>query len=245
MGVPGANGYTHSLCILDIAKNDTFDHRLAHATIDSLELASTRWDEGKGQPFAIFAGFRRPHVPWRLPRHWWDLYENRTVAPPLQTSVYTDAPQIGFTCGDQCNWTLWDPDGANTSAGQKDAPVQHYNRTTPLTDPFAAMNRRAYYAAITLMDDAVGEVLGTVDRLGLRESTLVIFHADHGAFIILREFSRASTVRILSFTLCSHLLLRHGSVPFVILLRMLQAGAWVKGTFGTSLQITNTVCESP
>jgi arylsulfatase A-like enzyme len=30
------------------------------------------------------------------------------------------------------------------------------------------------------MDDAVGQVLDELDRLGLRDSTLVIFHADHG-----------------------------------------------------------------
>ena len=33
---------------------------------------------------------------------------------------------------------------------------------------------------MALMDDAVGQVLDELDRLGLRDSTLVIFHADHG-----------------------------------------------------------------
>ena len=87
-----ANGYTRSLCILDVPEDDTFDHRLANATIDSLRLAKQQQ-----RPFAIFAGHRRPHLPWRLPRKWWDLYANRDVAPPAQPAVYADAPNVGFT----------------------------------------------------------------------------------------------------------------------------------------------------
>jgi hypothetical protein len=119
-----ANGYTRSVCILDgmfykqsavacdlqnserllvsillVPEDDTFDHRLANATVDSLRLAKTQ-----NRPFAIFAGHRRPHVPWRLPKKWWDLYEGKDIAPPAQPSTYTDAPQIAFTCGDQCEW---------------------------------------------------------------------------------------------------------------------------------------------
>ena len=87
-----ANGYTRSLCILDVPEDDTFDHRLANATIDSLRLAKQQQ-----RPFAIFAGHRRPHLPWRLPKKWWDLYANREVAPPTQPNVYNDAPNIAFT----------------------------------------------------------------------------------------------------------------------------------------------------
>ena len=87
-----ANGYTRSLCILDVPEDDTFDHRLANATIDSLRLAKQQQ-----RPFAIFAGHRRPHLPWRLPKKWWDLYADREVAPPTQPNVYDDAPNIAFT----------------------------------------------------------------------------------------------------------------------------------------------------
>ena len=37
-----------------------------------------------------------------------------------------------------------------------------------------------YYAATTFMDDQVGRVLDEVDRLGLRESTAIVFTSDHG-----------------------------------------------------------------
>ncbi|MGE4338827.1 MAG: sulfatase, partial [Pigmentiphaga sp.] len=39
------------------------------------------------------------------------------------------------------------------------------------------------YGSITMIDDAVGRVLATLDELGLRENTVVIFTSDHGDFM--------------------------------------------------------------
>ncbi len=39
-----------------------------------------------------------------------------------------------------------------------------------------------YLAEITLMDEQIGKVLATLDRLGLRDSTLVIYTTDHGDY---------------------------------------------------------------
>lgn len=37
-----------------------------------------------------------------------------------------------------------------------------------------------YYAMVTAVDDAVGRVLRTVDELGLRENTIILYASDHG-----------------------------------------------------------------
>lgn len=37
-----------------------------------------------------------------------------------------------------------------------------------------------YYAMVTAIDDAVGRILRTVDELGLRENTIVLYASDHG-----------------------------------------------------------------
>ena len=39
-----------------------------------------------------------------------------------------------------------------------------------------------YYGMISLMDKQIGRILDTLDRLGLAESTLVVFTTDHGHF---------------------------------------------------------------
>jgi uncharacterized sulfatase len=40
--------------------------------------------------------------------------------------------------------------------------------------------KRGYYATVSFLDHQVGRVLGELDRLGLRDSTIVIFASDHG-----------------------------------------------------------------
>jgi uncharacterized sulfatase len=39
---------------------------------------------------------------------------------------------------------------------------------------------QAYFASTTFMDDQVGELVAAVERLGLREKTVIVFHSDHG-----------------------------------------------------------------
>ena len=47
------------------------------------------------------------------------------------------------------------------------------------TDP-----KRRYQAVLTALDDGIGQVVATVDKLGLSENTIVIFLSDNGAFML-------------------------------------------------------------
>lgn len=44
-------------------------------------------------------------------------------------------------------------------------------------------NRRAYAAVVSALDGAIGAILAAIDRLGLRENTLVFFLSDNGAWV--------------------------------------------------------------
>jgi arylsulfatase A len=48
--------------------------------------------------------------------------------------------------------------------------------------------RRMYAAFVSTLDEKIGEVMATVDELGLRENTLVIFLSDHGHSEEIRTF---------------------------------------------------------
>ncbi len=68
-----------------------------------------------------------------------------------------------------------------------DAPHEPYNiDDTSWYDEHGdwSMNTKRYAALVTHMDYNIGRLLGTLDNLGLRENTLVIFASDNGAAVM-------------------------------------------------------------
>jgi arylsulfatase A-like enzyme len=69
----------------------------------------------------------------------------------------------------------------------KDAPgipelayASYKKEQDQLTDPMRKEILQAYFASTTFMDDQVGAVVAAVERLGLRDKTVIVFHSDHG-----------------------------------------------------------------
>lgn len=56
------------------------------------------------------------------------------------------------------------------------APQAYLDRYGHIADP----SRRAYAAMITAMDDAIGRVVQALEKRGMRENTLIVFHSDNG-----------------------------------------------------------------
>ena len=56
------------------------------------------------------------------------------------------------------------------------APQEYIDKYKTIGDP----NRRTYAAMITAMDDQIGRVVGALEKSGLRQNTLIIFHSDNG-----------------------------------------------------------------
>lgn len=111
-------------------------------------------EENRHRPFFLGVGFYRPHSPYVAPRRYFDLYPLETIAAPADpTDDLKDVPSAALWTTPP-NWGL-DPE---------------------------AMRRaiRAYYASVSFADAQVGRVLDAIDRLGLRENTIVVLWGDHG-----------------------------------------------------------------
>jgi arylsulfatase A-like enzyme len=59
------------------------------------------------------------------------------------------------------------------------APHEHLDRYSEIADP----QRRTYSAMISAMDDQVGRVVEALERRGMRENTLIVFHSDNGGVV--------------------------------------------------------------
>ncbi len=118
----------------------------------ALELLRER--KGEDKPFFLGVGFFRPHYPMVAPRKFFDLYPLEDIEIPPQVAGDLD-----------------------------DIPEAGRSRIRPEMNASEEQRKRmwqAYYASVTFMDEQVGRVLDELDRLGLSESTAVIFTTDHG-----------------------------------------------------------------
>jgi iduronate 2-sulfatase len=113
-------------------------------------------EKHKNEPFFIGAGFYKPHCPYVTPKKYFDLYRMEDISlPPITTNTPHDYPTLALS-------------------GYKPWP---YVGVTP---DQARECKRAYYAAISFVDAQIGRLLEAVDRLGLRDNTIIVFWSDHG-----------------------------------------------------------------
>jgi len=121
------------------------------------------------KPFALFTGFKRPHLGFQVPQRFLDYYPESV---PLSTFR---VPSENFPRD------AWAANGE--IRGFKNlAPYVLENITLPgmLNDTIHSELRRAYYAAVTLMDDNLGKVLDVYEQSGLQNNTWIVFMSDHG-----------------------------------------------------------------
>jgi len=107
------------------------------------------------EPFFLAVGFVRPHVPLVAPKRLFDKYPaDEIVLPEVPDGDLDDVPE---------------PAAGMENMGRYGMNIEQQKQSVA-----------AYYASVTFMDEQVGRLLETLDRLELRKNTVVIFTADHG-----------------------------------------------------------------
>jgi iduronate 2-sulfatase len=145
-------GLGSSMSFLADAKGNDLEHTDGKVATQTIELLAKH----KNEPFFIGAGFYKPHCPYVTPKKYFDLYKMEDITlPQITTKTLKDYPPLVF-------------------AGYKPWP---YLGVTP---DQARECKRAYYAAISFVDAQIGRVIDAVDRLGLRDNTIIVFWSDHG-----------------------------------------------------------------
>jgi choline-sulfatase len=117
--------------------------------------------EGAGEPFFFVVSFSNPHDPWELPGRYWRRYDRNAIDLPA-------VPAVPLSEADPHSRRLRRMIGAD-EAGLSDEQV----RTA----------RHGYYAAISYVDERVGDVLAALRDTGLDDDTTVLFTADHGEML--------------------------------------------------------------
>ncbi len=134
-------------------------------TVEWLE----RHASGGGAPFFLQCSFPDPHHPFTPPGQYYSMYDPDEVEPPpsfFSPTREATPPQA----------LLWDEFARG---------VESTRWTFPFVtgEPQARDMVAKTYGQITMIDDAVGNVLESLERLGLAGNTVVCFLSDHGEYL--------------------------------------------------------------
>ncbi len=111
-------------------------------------------EQNRDKPFIIAAGFYRPHCPFIAPKKYFVLYPlEKIVAPNFSASGLAQIPPAAL-------WIAQPNFGVSEQAQRESI--------------------QAYYASISFLDAQVGKLLDALDRLKLRDNTIIVFWSDHG-----------------------------------------------------------------
>jgi len=117
------------------------------------------------KPFFMAVGFYKPHLPFVIPQKYWDLYDKSDFKLPPYQKDPVGAPKYAT----QPSWEL--------RGGYADIP-KGYDVEIPKEKQLQLIH--GYHAAVSFIDQQVGHVLDELDRLGLRENTVIVLWGDHG-----------------------------------------------------------------
>jgi iduronate 2-sulfatase len=149
-----AAGKGPAIEIADVDDEAYRDGIVARQAIESLR-------RNKDKPFFMCVGFSKPHLPFAAPKRYWDLYKREQFAVPART-----LPE-GLASLNQTPW--------GELRGYSGIPGDG-----PLDDETTRELAHGYAACVSYADAQVGRVMAELDRLRLRDDTIVVFWGDHG-----------------------------------------------------------------
>ena len=109
------------------------------------------------RPFCMTVSFTHPHDPYTIEQKYWDMYEGMDI----------DMPKVNIPKEEL------DP---HSKRLQHVVDLEDYD----FTPEQIKKAKRAYYGAVSYIDNNVGQLLETLKQCGLADNTIVIFSGDHG-----------------------------------------------------------------
>jgi arylsulfatase A-like enzyme len=136
---------------LDCRDEDLREWKIVQYGIDQLGKSQDR-------PFFLAIGLHKPHMPWNVPRKYYDLHPlDKIQLPPHREDDLNDVPP----------------------AGVKIAKPERDHRAILESGRWKEAVQ-AYLAAISYADAMIGRLIDGLDKSAYRDNTIIVFLGDHG-----------------------------------------------------------------
>ena len=135
---------------LEQTDEQTGDHMVVGWAIEQMK-------QERENPLFLAVGLFRPHIPWEVPRKWFDKYPLKEIKlPPYREDDLSDAHNHGRT-----HWHKWVIEN------------QQWKKLM-----------QGYLASISYVDHQLGRILDALDRTpGMKNNTIIVLWSDHGFHI--------------------------------------------------------------
>lgn len=136
---------------LDVPVQEMNDYKMGNYAIEYLKKSHDK-------PFFLACGIFRPHMPWQVPKKYYEMYPlDKIQLPKTLDSDLDDIPE----------------------AGRKVAKPQGDHATILKTDNWKHAVQ-AYLASITFADEMVGRVVKALEESSHADNTIIVLWGDHG-----------------------------------------------------------------
>lgn len=118
-------------------------------------------------PFFAFVSFPDPHHPFAPPGKYWDMYDPQEMPELENLDAHQNPPP-------HLQWVRDQPfaDEMKPRTNAVKMRPEHLKQAQALT-----------CGMLTMIDDAVGEIMATLEEKGLADNTIVAFTSDHGDYL--------------------------------------------------------------
>lgn len=169
--LPGGNSSAKRTHTWDLPQEFHYSTWTAQRTIANIERSVRA-----GKPFFLWSSFHDPHPPYLVPSPWDTMYNPDEMRPGTHAPGEFDRmpPHFAMTRRTDSNWSSYQEPGGNLCHGFH----CHLRDEASLRRDIAT-----YYGMTSFMDQQIGTILDSLDRMGIADDTLVVFTSDHGHFL--------------------------------------------------------------
>ena len=148
----------------DLSDEEMFDGKVASWVVSELEKPHDK-------PFFLACGFTKPHLPWIVPRKYFNLHplDNITLPATVEGDL-ADVPAFGKRLARE----VYDP------SGDKNFATPGGDHANVIANGQWQTAVQAYLATISFADAQIGRVLDALEKSEHADNTVIVLWGDHG-----------------------------------------------------------------
>ena len=147
---------------IDVPDDAYFDGAQTSIAIEKMKTL------GEGEkPFFLAVGYYRPHLPFNVPKQYWDLYDRQSIPLAENRFLPKNAPIMSVNT-------------AREIRGYTDFKANPRPHEGSFTDDQARLLKHGYLASVSYIDAQVGRLLQALKQQNLDSNTIVVLWGDHG-----------------------------------------------------------------